>query len=105
MVIKALNKMSLKELKAQRAEVDAAISNFEERRINDAKKAIEAVAKEHGVSIGDIYGAGKKRRKAKAAAKFANPDNGSETWSGRGRQPAWYKTAVSDGKSPESMEI
>ena len=45
------------------------------------------------------------RKKAKAAAKFANPDNASETWSGRGRQPAWYKTAVSDGKSPESMEI
>ena len=105
MVIKALSKMSLKELKAQRAEVDAAISNFEERRINDAKKAIEAVAKEHGVSIGDIYGAGKKRKKAKAVAKFANPENASETWSGRGRQPAWYKTAVSDGKSPESMEI
>jgi len=105
MAVKDLSKMTLKELKSHRAEVDAAISSFEARRIGDAKKAIEAVAKEHGVSIGEVFGGAKKRKKAKAVAKYSNPDNASDTWSGRGRQPAWYKAAMADGKTPESMEI
>ena len=105
MVNKALSKMTLKELKAHRAEVDAAISNFEERQLSEAKAAINEIAKQYGVSISDLYGRGKKRKKAKAVAKYVNPDNSSETWSGRGRQPSWYKAAVSAGKSPESLAI
>ncbi len=105
MANKALSKMSLAELKSERKDIEAAIASFEDRKIADAKKAIEAVAKDFGVSVNDIYGTSKKRKKAKAAAKYKNPENAADTWSGRGRQPAWYKAAVANGATPQSLEI
>ncbi len=100
-----LNKLSLNELKALRKEVDAAIADFEARKRIEARKALDAVAKKHGMSLNEIIGRGKKGKKAKAPAKFRNPANATETWSGRGRQPRWFKAELAKGKKPESLEI
>ncbi|MBT8410687.1 MAG: H-NS histone family protein, partial [Octadecabacter sp.] len=35
----------------------------------------------------------------------ANPADPSQQWTGKGRQPNWYKAAIEAGKSPESMAI
>src|SRR3954447_26758367 len=40
-----------------------------------------------------LSGGGEDRR-SEVAAKYANPDNPSETWSGRGRQPKWVQMAL-----------
>lgn len=100
-----LSTLSMDELKQLKKDVEAAIKGFAERRRAKALKAMEAVAREHGMSIDEIVGSKTKGRKAKAPAKYANPGNPSQTWSGRGRQPAWYKEAIASGKSPESMAI
>ena len=104
-----LSKHSLADLQALQADVATAIKEFEAQAKNKALKEMQAVAKKHGLSIDDVLGGkGKKSKgKAKAAAapKYRNPDNAGETWSGRGRQPAWYKAAVAKGKKPESMAI
>lgn len=100
-----LEKFSLDELKTLQKDVEKAIKGFADRRRAEALKAVEAVAKEHGMSLDEIVGGKGKKRVAKPAIKYVNPDNPLQTWSGRGRQPAWYKDAVKGGKSPESMEI
>jgi DNA-binding protein H-NS len=100
-----LSKLSLDDLRQLRKDVEVAISNFQERKRAEAVKALEAVAKQHGMSLDEIVGGKGKKRKARAPAKYANPDNKAETWSGRGRQPAWFKAAVGKGKKPESMAI
>lgn len=100
-----LSKLNLDELKTLKKDVEKAISDFADKRRMEAKKAIEAVAKEHGLSLDDILGNAGKKRKPKAPIKFVNPDNPTQTWSGRGRQPDWFKAAVKSGKSPESMEV
>lgn len=100
-----VGKLTLEELKKLRKEIDSTIAGYAERRRADAMKAIEAVAKEHGMSIDEIVGSKGRKRKMKTAAKYANPENPSQTWSGRGRQPAWFKTAIESGISPESMAI
>lgn len=100
-----LNKLSLEELKALRKDVDRAIVDFEKRKREEALKEIQAVAKKHGMSLDDVVGGKAKARKAKAAAKFRNPNDSSQEWSGRGRQPAWFKAAIAAGKQPASMEI
>ena len=105
MAKKDMKKLSLSELKALRKEVDTAITDFETRKRIDARKALEAVAKKHGMSLDEIVGGGKKRKKARAPAKYRNPANAVETWSGRGRRPGWFKTAMAKGRKPESMEI
>lgn len=100
-----LSKLSLDELKALRKDVEKAIGDFEKRKRSEAMKEIQAVAKKHGLSVDDIVGGKAKGRKSKAAPKYRNPDDASQEWSGRGRQPAWFKSALAAGKKPESLEI
>lgn len=48
-----------------------------------------------------------KAHKAKgpqAKPKFANPANPKETWTGKGRQPNWYRAKIDKGASPEDMD-
>lgn len=100
-----LSKHSLEELKALKKDVDKAIADFEKRKRSEAMKEIQAVAKKHGLSVDEIVGGKAKGRKSKAAPKYRNPDDASQEWSGRGRQPAWFKAALAAGKKPESLEI
>jgi DNA-binding protein H-NS len=99
-----LESMSLDDLKKLSRDVERAIASFEERKRREARKAMEKVAREFGLSVEDVVGAQKATARAsKSAVKFRNPANPSETWSGRGRQPGWYKDAIGKGKSPDSM--
>ena len=41
----------------------------------------------------------------KGVAKYANPADPNQTWTGRGRQPAWVKQALAEGKDLSSMAI
>ncbi len=100
-----LTKLSLDELKTLRKDVDGAIADFQKRKRSEAMKEIQAVAKKHGLSVEDIVGGKAKGRKSKSPAKYRNPEDASQEWSGRGRQPVWFKDAVAAGKSPESMEL
>jgi DNA-binding protein H-NS len=40
-----------------------------------------------------------------AGPRYRNPDNPAETWSGKGKRPAWVEAALAEGKSLESLEI
>lgn len=87
--------MSLNELQKLKKDVERAINSYEARRLADARKALEAKAAELGVSLAEILG-GKpvKGTKAAVAAKYRNPKNPEETWTGRGRKPRWLVVAM-----------
>ncbi|MDX8355882.1 H-NS histone family protein, partial [Cognatiyoonia sp. IB215182] len=36
---------------------------------------------------------------------YANPDDKTQTWTGKGRKPEWFKAAMASGKTPEQCEI
>jgi hypothetical protein len=36
-------------------------------------------------------------------ARYRNPANSAETWSGRGKQPGWFKLALTRGQQPEDL--
>lgn len=40
-----------------------------------------------------------------AGPKYRNPENPAETWSGKGRRPAWLEALLLEGKSLASLEI
>jgi DNA-binding protein H-NS len=44
-------------------------------------------------------------RRSKVRAKYRNPDNAHETWTGRGREPRWMTELVQRGRSREEMLI
>ena len=103
---KALDKMSLAELEAHQKEVAATIKGYEKKRRAACLAELKAVAKKHGFSLDEFTG-GKKAggAKPKGVAKYANPADASQTWTGRGRQPNWVKDALAKGKSLDSMAI
>ncbi len=100
-----LEKMSLKELKALQTQVTRHIADFEERRKREARKELEDKARDLGFSLEEIVGAKPSRKRAPAKAKYANPANKSETWSGRGRRPRWVEAALKSGKKLEDLAI
>jgi DNA-binding protein H-NS len=44
-------------------------------------------------------------RRAEVSAKYQNPNNAEDKWSGRGRQPKWVQTALSHGRKLEDLAI
>lgn len=101
-----LSGMSRKELTKLQADVDKALRNLAKTELKEARKAAEEAVAKFGFTLSEISGAtGKAAKKQAAVAKYANPEDASQTWSGRGRQPQWYKDAISAGKTPAEMEI
>jgi DNA-binding protein H-NS len=94
--------MSKSELEKLRADVDKAIASHDTRRKSEARKAAEEAAKQFGFSLDEILG---KPKSAKGDARFRNPADPRKTWSGRGRQPGWIKSALAEGKSLDDFRI
>lgn len=100
-----LTGLSLKDLRDLQSRVTKEISGYEERRKKNAIAELEEKAKEMGFSLAELTGAASIRKRAPAVPKYSNPDDPSETWSGRGRKPRWFVDALMAGKSPEDMSI
>jgi DNA-binding protein H-NS len=100
-----LNSLSLKELKDLHTRVMRAIATFEDRRRKEAIAALDEKAREMGFTFSELTGASAPRKRAPATAKYANPANRAETWSGRGRKPRWFEAALKAGKSPEDLTV
>ncbi|WP_370159024.1 H-NS histone family protein [Limimaricola soesokkakensis] len=101
-----LSDLDLDELKKLHQETGAAIQNYEARRRQDALAAAEAAAKSAGFSLKDLIGASAgKPTKSINPPKYRNPDDQTQTWSGRGRQPQWIKDALAANKSLDEFLI
>ncbi len=101
--------MSRDELTKLRADIDRAMA--------------EAAAREHGFSLAELVpgggargrAAGGKRGGRSAAstsspptpsdAKYRNPENPEQTWSGRGRRPQWVHEATANGRALADLEV
>ncbi len=106
-----LNGLSVKELD----QLLANATKLREQKLRDnlaavRQKIVEA-AREEGYSIAELFGVAsgpsKPRggKKEKGSAKYANPSDPSQTWTGRGKRPGWFKLAVERGVQPSSMAI
>lgn len=95
--------MSRDDLVALIADAQKALKTVDARRKAEAKRAAEKVAKEFGYSLDEILAAGGKG--SKGAAKYANPADPTQTWTGRGRKPNWVIEALQAGKSIDDMAI
>ncbi len=102
-----LKSMSRKELLKLKGDVKKALHDAEVNARREARKAAEKAVAEFGYSLSEISGDGPsaKRKKPAAPAKYRNPENPEQTWTGRGRRPGWMNAAVAAGIDPATMEI
>jgi len=101
-----LNKMSIAELNKLISDAQAALAKKQE-----VAEKVRKLAQDNGLNISDLMTADKQKKaktkkpRGKVAPKYKNPANGSETWTGRGRQPRWVADALTDGKSLDDILI
>lgn len=100
-----LDALSGEELVSLKKEADKALASLVTRKKAEALAAVEAVAKEHGFTLKELMGGKSSGGKTAGAARYANPEDASQTWTGKGRQPEWFKSAIEAGKSREDLEI
>lgn len=105
-----LKSMSRKELEKLRSDVDKALEKIKDRELQLARAAAEKAAAAHGFSLTELAaGAAPKKRgrkpgstttaaKPKAAPKYRNPADPTQTWTGRGRKPQWFKDGEAAGR-------
>ncbi|QPM90182.1 H-NS histone family protein [Pseudooceanicola algae] len=99
-----LDAMDLGDLKKLQAKVSNAIKTYEDRQRKTALAELEAKAAEMGFSLADLTGQPGRKSKVNPP-KYRNPEDGTQTWSGRGRQPAWIKDALAKGESLDQFLI
>ena len=101
-----LNNLSLEELKSLQNDVAVALYNFEKRKKADALAEIKSLAHAKGFSLDELLSDAKATvKRAPAVAKYADPANPDNTWSGRGRKPKWLIAELENGKSVEDFAI
>ena len=106
-ISKMVESLSLADLENVKRKIEARIE-FEARQ--NRKKALETLhrkATELGYDLKDLV---KDELRDSSAvidtarkAKYVHPDDPNLTWSGRGRQPHWFKSLVRSGVNPESL--
>lgn len=107
-----LKNMSKKQLEKLLKDVQKALNSIQGKERREAKKAAEKVAAKFGFSLSELTETSTAKPakrapgpKTKAQMKFANPGNPNQKWTGKGRQPQWFKDAVAAGTDVKSMEI
>ncbi|GAB1594575.1 H-NS histone family protein [Lysobacter claricitrinus] len=120
-----LNSMSAKELEALINQAKKRRTVLSKRKpIATVRSRLEQIARAEGYSIAELFGArgtassadpaapgAKGTRKPskmagiKVAPKYRNPDNASETWSGRGKQPRWLQAHTDKGRALDEFLI
>jgi DNA-binding protein H-NS len=110
-------------------ELDALINQAKKRKTTLTKRKpvatvrskLTALAKAEGYTIAELFGGAAKAKSAPAAkkrvspnkgrklgkvpAKYRNPANAKETWSGRGKHPRWLAALTKKGKKAEDFLI
>ena len=107
-----LTTMSKKQLEKLLSDVQHALKTVEAKERKEAKKAAEKAAAKFGFSLSELtdHPVSKSSRRKGGARnpgkpKYANPADPSQTWTGKGRQPQWYKDAMDAGTDPKTLEI
>jgi DNA-binding protein H-NS len=96
--------MNLRELKELELKVQRARASVQDRSRADLRKKVEAMIADAGFKVSDIFG-GRGGKGRTVAAKYANPDDPSETWTGRGRKPRWLNAKLQEGAKIEKFLI
>ncbi|HZX31351.1 MAG TPA: H-NS histone family protein [Rhodocyclaceae bacterium] len=101
-----ISNLSADELKRLLAQIPKEIERRQKEERAKALKEIESFAAERGFALDELIG-GERPKKARApvAAKYRDPSNPQQTWTGRGRQPRWVVEFLQKGGSLTQLQV
>jgi DNA-binding protein H-NS len=100
-----IEKMTLKQLGDLEGRIAKVKSQARDNAKADLKAKIDRLVDGSDFTVAELYGFTTKRGRSKSAAKYANPDDLSQTWTGRGRKPNWLVARLKKGAKVEDFEI
>ena len=83
-----IGKMSFAQLSAMEQRIARAKIEKQDEEREALKKKVTDFVKSHGFDIKDLFG-GRAKLRGAVAAKYRDPANPENTWTGRGRMPRW----------------
>lgn len=104
-----LKDMAVEELVELKQGIDKLISQKQKEQTKDLVEEFKVKAAKLGLTIEDIMdlesNKPRKTKGKKVAPKYQNPNDNSQTWTGRGRKPLWVEEALKKGKKLEDLAI
>ena len=102
-----LSKYSIAQLRALETQVIEELKTQHYLSISKAREQILHIARNAGMSEKELFyiKAPKMPKQSSLKAKYRDPDDPTQQWSGRGRQPAWVKAWIESGKSLEETKV
>jgi DNA-binding protein H-NS len=102
-----LNNLSITDLQELARRVDKEIEKRQSHNKKVVLDQIKDLAQSIGMTVEEVIGVAKKREKKPSAAQrtmYVNPDNPTQTWSGRGRRPRWAKESLAQGRTLKTIQ-
>ncbi len=90
----------LTQLEEMKTQIENRISKLRKLEISEARKQIQEMADRLGVDVSDLV-----PQLNKLAAKYVNPKDTTQTWSGRGKRPVWLNNALQKGAKLEDFKV
>ena len=108
-----LSNLSLGDLRNLQEQIKQEMKKREHQEVQKAREQILAIAQSVGVPLKDLISSVGRGAKSAAsgsgtgsvAVRFRHPDNSSQQWTGRGRQPKWVKDWVDGGNDIAGLKI
>ena len=101
---KEINELPLKSLLTLQERLDDAIKAATVRERAEVKLEMEQLAKRRGFDLADVLHR-KSAKKYGKSAKFINPEDKSQTWTGHGRKPNWLVDAMKKGAQLDEYRV
>jgi DNA-binding protein H-NS len=91
-----LKSLSPKELKALIANAESQMQEARASQVQEVRKKIDALLSNAGLTLADVYSirGSKGGKRGAVAPKYRNPEDPSQTWTGRGKRPLWFAAAL-----------
>ena len=105
-----LSKLPLTELVKLQKALPALIAAAKKNEKAILREKMEALAAESGFELAEVIGTkAEPKKKSKqigfVKAKYNNPKNIEQTWTGRGRKPKWAEKHLKDGGTMNDLLI
>ena len=100
-----LSEFSLEELLSLNNELPKYINKARKAEKANLKQQMEALATEAGFSLDEIVNNKNKIQIGFVKARYRNPNDFNQTWSGRGEKPMWVEKFIKDEGKLEDLLI